>query len=336
MPQSRSGRRRSRLPPRARRELVRRTPGTRRGSPAPQASHARETTSSSVGLGPGLGPRPASVAPCARAARCRTSCQQCAVMPPSSLRRPRARAPAPRASGSAPWSSFSGCRRTWSLSRKKRLTVASSPSSATTMSPSARCPAGARPPGRPRRMPALIIESPRTREDVLALVAADPRVAPARSPRCSPRRGSACRRPRCRPAGARRRPDDRLDRVDRPVEHLDRARLRRIAPQQPDLLEVGQMRVHRRGRREPDRLADVAHRRRIAVLRGVLLDEVEDLLLALRQVLPDVHTGSDSSSRGGRSEHLFDTVARAQDGRQTSGHPPRAILAAHPRRWRNW
>ena len=33
--------------------------------------------------------------------------------------------------------SFSGCSRTWSASRKKRLTVASSPTSATTISPSA-------------------------------------------------------------------------------------------------------------------------------------------------------------------------------------------------------
>src|SRR3954464_4283015 len=49
------------------------------------------------------------------------------------------------------------------------------------------------------------------------------------------------------------------------------------------------MRVHGRGRRQPDRLADVPDRRRIAVLRRVLLDEVEDLLLALRQVLADVH-----------------------------------------------
>ena len=47
--------------------------------------------------------------------------------------------------------------------------------------------------------------------------------------------------------------------------------------------------MHGRGRRQPDGLADVAHRRRIAVLGRVLLDEVEDLLLALRQVLADVH-----------------------------------------------
>src|SRR3954453_15155836 len=47
--------------------------------------------------------------------------------------------------------------------------------------------------------------------------------------------------------------------------------------------------MHRRGRREAHGLADVAHRGRIAVARGVALDEVEDLLLALRQILPNVH-----------------------------------------------
>jgi hypothetical protein len=35
---------------------------------------------------------------------------------------------------------------------------------------------------------------------------------------------------------------------------------------------------------DDDGLADVAYRRRIAVLRGVALDEVEDLLLALGQI----------------------------------------------------
>src|ERR671923_2890050 len=87
------------------------------------------------------------------------------------------------------------------------------------------------------------------------------------------------------------------------------------------------MRVHRRRRREADRLADVAHRRRIAVLGRVLLDEVEDLLLALRQVLRDVH-GRPSSGRLlggwiGCSEHVFEKVARAQDGlnrRQERGY----------------
>src|SRR3954463_2973400 len=47
--------------------------------------------------------------------------------------------------------------------------------------------------------------------------------------------------------------------------------------------------MHRRGRRKPDRLADVPHRRRVAVRARILLDEVEDLLLALRQILADVH-----------------------------------------------
>src|SRR5215212_6163023 len=41
--------------------------------------------------------------------------------------------------------------------------------------------------------------------------------------------------------------------------------------------------------RQPDGLADVPHRGRIAVLGRVLLDEFEDLLLALRQVLGEVH-----------------------------------------------
>jgi zona occludens toxin (predicted ATPase) len=40
---------------------------------------------------------------------------------------------------------------------------------------------------------------------------------------------------------------DALRGVDRLVEHLDRPRLRRIPPQQADLLQVGQVRVHRRG-----------------------------------------------------------------------------------------
>src|SRR3954452_14342473 len=57
------------------------------------------------------------------------------------------------------------------------------------------------------------------------------------------------------------------------------------------------MRVDGGGRREPERLPDVPHRRRIAVARGVLLDEVEDLLLALRQVLSYVHAARLLSSR---------------------------------------
>jgi hypothetical protein len=61
-----------------------------------------------------------------------------------------------------------------------------------------------------------------------------------------------------------------------------------------ELLEVGQMRVHGGRRGEAHGLADVAHRRRIAVLRGVALDEVEDLLLALGQI---DHLEGSSASR---------------------------------------
>src|SRR4051812_20184319 len=95
--------------------------------------------------------------------------------------------------------------------------------------------------------------------------------------------------------------DDRLHGVRRggrrAIQQLDGPRLRRIAPQQTNLLQVRQVRVDRGGRREPDRLPDVPHRRRIAVARGVLFDEVEDLLLALRQVLSYVHAARLLSSR---------------------------------------
>ena len=40
-----------------------------------------------------------------------------------------------------------------------------------------------------------------------------------------------------------------------------------VEPQQPDLLQVGQVRMHRRGRRQAHGLPDVSHRRRIAVTR---------------------------------------------------------------------
>src|SRR4051794_25685420 len=76
------------------------------------------------------------------------------------------------------------------------------------------------------------------------------------------------------------------------------------------------MRVHRRPGAQTHRLADVPHRRRIAVFRRVLLDEVEDLLLTLRQVLPDVHYGLLLLVSWLGSEHLFDTVAGGQDGRK--------------------
>src|SRR4051794_20701187 len=89
------------------------------------------------------------------------------------------------------------------------------------------------------------------------------------------------------------------------------------------------MRVHRRPGAQTHRLADVPHRRRAAVLRRVLLDEVEDLLLALRQVLPDVHYGPLLLVSWLGSEHLFDTVAGGQDGRKRDG--PAGLYSARTR-----
>ena len=65
------------------------------------------------------------------------------------------------------------------------------------------------------------------------------------------------------------------------ADQLERARLRRVAPQQARALEVREVRMHGRGRGEPDLLADLAHRRRIAVPVDVLDEEVPDLLLPL-------------------------------------------------------
>ena len=138
----------------------------------------------------------------------------------------------------------------------------------------------------------------------------------------------------------------------RPVEELDRARLGRVAPQQPDLLQVGQVGVHRRGRRQPDGLADVPHRGRVSVLGRVLADEVVDLLLALRQLLADVHVAQAPSGARGTNmcsgslagawsgpwwarssragvrclgEHVFVKVARPTDGSKAASI---AILSA--------
>src|SRR5581483_284104 len=62
-------------------------------------------------------------------------------------------------------------------------------------------------------------------------------------------------------------------------DELERARLRRVAPQEPCPLEVRQVRVDRRRRREPDRLTDLANGRRIPVAVDVLDQEVPDLPL---------------------------------------------------------
>ena len=65
------------------------------------------------------------------------------------------------------------------------------------------------------------------------------------------------------------------------ADQLERARLRRVAAQQPGPLEVREMGVHRRRRGQADLLADLAHGRRVAVAVDVLDEVVPDLLLAV-------------------------------------------------------
>ena len=65
------------------------------------------------------------------------------------------------------------------------------------------------------------------------------------------------------------------------ADQLERARLGRVALEQPGALEVREMGVHGRRRGEPDLLADLAHRRRVAVGVDVLDEVVPDLLLAV-------------------------------------------------------
>ena len=60
---------------------------------------------------------------------------------------------------------------------------------------------------------------------------------------------------------------------------LERTRLRRVALQVARPLEVRQVRVHRRRRRQAHLLADLPHRRRVAVPVDVVDQEVLDLLL---------------------------------------------------------
>ena len=64
------------------------------------------------------------------------------------------------------------------------------------------------------------------------------------------------------------------------LANLERAGLRRVAPDEADALEVRQMRMHRGRRRQAHLLADLADRRRIAVVVDVRDEELPDLLLA--------------------------------------------------------
>src|SRR5205823_14872313 len=67
-------------------------------------------------------------------------------------------------------------------------------------------------------------------------------------------------------------------------DQLERPRLRRVAAQQPGPLEVREVGVHGGGRGETHRLADLPHRRRIAVPVDVLDEEAPDLALPAGQL----------------------------------------------------
>ena len=96
--------------------------------------------------------------------------------------------------------SFSGCRRMWSASRKKRLTVASSPTSATTISPSLRRVLRAHDDEVALEDAGFLHRVAADAQQVLAVARRRRSPGPRRSPRCSPRRASAGRR---RPAEQR-------------------------------------------------------------------------------------------------------------------------------------
>src|SRR5262245_4695690 len=125
--------------------------------------------------------------------------------------------------------------------------------------------------------------------------------------------------------------------------HLEGTRLGGIALDHAEALELGEVRVDRRGGMQPDGLADLADRRRIAVLLQVTTDVVEDLPLSLRQVLDEVHLPSsvsrsmDGTRCGGRT-HVRRVAASADGFKQGSGanDPGRLSSAALRRLWRNW
>jgi hypothetical protein len=89
---------------------------------------------------------------------------------------------------------------------------------------------------------------------------------------------------------------------------LQRTRLGRVALDQAGALEVREVRVHRGRRGEPDRLSDLAHRRRVAVLVDVVGQELPDLLLASGQ-----HR---VSWVGSGNERMFDTEGSRPPGRR--------------------
>src|SRR5512139_3812371 len=138
----------------------------------------------------------------------------------------------------------------------------------------------------------------------------------------------------------------------RPLHHhLERARLGGIASHHTQALQLGEVGVDRRGGVQADRLADLPDRRWIAVAAQVAADEVEDLLLTLRQALYEVHLvllgqprACRGAARGGRT-HVRRVAPPADGFKQRSGpnvpatdrHPHGADYHRRPSRlWRNW
>ena len=113
------------------------------------------------------------------------------------------------------------------------------------------------------------------------------------------------------------------------ADQLERARLRRVAPQQPGPLEVREVRVHGRRRGEADLLADLAHGRRVAVAVDVLDEVVPDLLLAGGEHGRLLGVSCDEDER------VFairvETPADGVNGRRTKSRPTRERLSM---RWR--
>ena len=129
----------------------------------------------------------------------------------------------------------------------------------------------------PSRIPASIIESPWIVSRKSAPRPIDSGTATTSSTFSSASSGEPAA---TRPSSGRRGTSEAAAASTRrwPVE-LDRAGLRRVALDQPDALEVREMGVYGRGRREADLLADLAHGRRVAVVVDVRDEELPDLLL---------------------------------------------------------
>src|SRR4029079_7658148 len=112
---------------------------------------------------------------------------------------------------------------------------------------------------------------------------------------------------------------------------LDGARLRGVASEQPDALEVREVGVHGGGRGEADLLADLAHGGRVAVAVHVGHEELPDLLLARGQCGLDGHgdaswSGAATVCSSRRVRILPDGVKRVF-AQSTAGTP-------QPLRWR--